>query len=152
MKDRQCIVYFYYLSTYVWHKSVTHSFSCPNMNSNFFPQNDKRRVPDYVAMNDQLWSHSFSRAYYQMRLVNTSLHTVFLLYLSIFIGVCNSIFHRGISSNGRALDLHSRGTGIDTRILQFLFCYPFRTTGPRGGAYYRLPCKHDYLKNDSPKW
>ena len=25
---------------------------------------------------------------------------------------------RGISSSGRALDLHSRGTGIDTRILQ----------------------------------
>ena len=26
---------------------------------------------------------------------------------------------RGISSSGRALDLHSRGTGIDTRILHF---------------------------------
>ena len=26
---------------------------------------------------------------------------------------------RGISSSGRALDLHSRGTGIDTRVLQF---------------------------------
>ena len=30
-----------------------------------------------------------------------------------------SILTRGISSSGRALDLHSRGTGIDTRILHF---------------------------------
>ena len=34
-------------------------------------------------------------------------------------GSRNTIFVRGISSSGRALDLHSRGTGIDTRILQF---------------------------------
>ena len=34
-------------------------------------------------------------------------------------GSRNIIFARGISSSGRALDLHSRGTGIDTRILQF---------------------------------
>ena len=31
----------------------------------------------------------------------------------------NAKLARGISSSGRALDLHSRGTGIDTRILQF---------------------------------
>ena len=34
-------------------------------------------------------------------------------------GFRNTNFVRGISSSGRALDLHSRGTGIDTRILQF---------------------------------
>ena len=30
-------------------------------------------------------------------------------------------YSRGISSNGRALALHARGTGIDTRILQLYF-------------------------------
>jgi hypothetical protein len=29
------------------------------------------------------------------------------------------ILTRGISSNGRALALHARGTGIDTRILHY---------------------------------
>ena len=33
---------------------------------------------------------------------------------------CTEEYHRGISSNGRALALHARGTGIDTRILQQL--------------------------------
>ena len=31
--------------------------------------------------------------------------------------------HRGISSNGRALALHARGTGIDTRILHLYGCW-----------------------------
>ena len=34
-------------------------------------------------------------------------------------GSRNTLDARGISSSGRALDLHSRGTGIDTRILHF---------------------------------
>ena len=34
-------------------------------------------------------------------------------------GFRNIFDTRGISSSGRALDLHSRGTGIDTRILHF---------------------------------
>ena len=34
-------------------------------------------------------------------------------------GFRNMFDARGISSSGRALDLHSRGTGIDTRILHF---------------------------------
>ena len=37
----------------------------------------------------------------------------------ILLGI--TLFLRGISSNGRALDSHSRGTGIDTRILQIDF-------------------------------
>ena len=39
-------------------------------------------------------------------------------------GSRNTIFVRGISSSGRALDLHSRGTGIDTRILQLFSSRP----------------------------
>ena len=34
------------------------------------------------------------------------------------------VLTRGISSSGRALDLHSRGTGIDTRILQLFSSRP----------------------------
>ena len=34
----------------------------------------------------------------------------------------NEFVLRGISSNGRARALHVRGSGIDTRILQFVFC------------------------------
>ena len=32
---------------------------------------------------------------------------------------------RGISSSGRALDSHSRGTGIETRIIQLVFLYNY---------------------------
>ena len=49
----------------------------------------------------------------------TRYHSVVLKYLTVFIDSYISMVQRGISSNGRALDLHSRGTGIDTRILHF---------------------------------
>ena len=42
---------------------------------------------------------------------------------------------RGISSSGRALDSHSRGTGIDTRILQLVFLY----------NYFRCQLQHKFL-------
>ncbi len=35
-------------------------------------------------------------------------------------GLGAGVGHGGVSSNGRALDSHSRGNGIDTRILQLL--------------------------------
>ena len=42
---------------------------------------------------------------------------------------------RGISSSGRALDSHSRGTGIDTRVLQLVFLY----------NYFRCQLQHKFL-------
>ena len=42
---------------------------------------------------------------------------------------------RGISSSGRALDSHSRGTGIDTRILQLVFLY----------NYFRCQLQHKFF-------
>ena len=50
--------------------------------------------------------------------------------------------YRGISSNGRALDLHSRGTGIDTRILHYVFLFLLRDT-----QYYLPMCisSHGHL-------
>ena len=49
---------------------------------------------------------------------------------------------RGISSSGRALDLHSRGTGIDTRILQVVFLY----------NYFRCQLQHKFFVPNRKGW
>ena len=60
----------------------------------------------------------------------------FCFFIIIVIANCNARgnkykigqqnqYTRGISSSSRALDLLFRGTGIDTRILQFLFYYNY---------------------------
>ncbi len=41
----------------------------------------------------------------------------------------NFAYTWGISSNGRALALHARGTGIDTRILQYLIRFELYILG-----------------------
>ena len=46
----------------------------------------------------------------------------FFIYSILFLA---SFYHRGISSNGRALALHARGTGIDTRILHYIASLSF---------------------------
>ena len=49
---------------------------------------------------------------------------------------------RGISSSGRALDSHSRGTGIDTRILQLVFLY----------NYFRCQLQHKFFVPNRKGW
>ena len=49
---------------------------------------------------------------------------------------------RGISSSGRALDSHSRGTGIDTRILQVVFLY----------NYFRCQLQHKFFVPNRKGW
>ena len=49
---------------------------------------------------------------------------------------------RGISSSGRALDSHSRGTGIDTRILQLVFLY----------NYFRCQLQHKFVVPNRKGW
>ena len=48
----------------------------------------------------------------------------------------------GISSSGRALDSHSRGTGIDTRILQLVFLY----------NYFRCQLQHKFFVPNRKVW
>ena len=43
--------------------------------------------------------------------------------LTCLSNLCSRLYHRGISSLGRALALHARGTGIDTRILHLLISF-----------------------------
>ena len=49
---------------------------------------------------------------------------------------------RGISSSGRALGSHSRGTGIDTRILQLFFLY----------NYFRCQLQHKFFVPNRKGW
>ena len=49
---------------------------------------------------------------------------------------------KGVSSSGRALDSHSRGTGIDTRILQFVFLY----------NYFRCQLQHKFFVPNRKGW
>ena len=49
---------------------------------------------------------------------------------------------KGISSSGRALDSHSRGTGIDTRILQLVFLY----------NYFRYQLQHKFFVPNRKGW
>ena len=49
---------------------------------------------------------------------------------------------RGISSSGRALDSHSRGTGIDTRILHLVFLY----------NYFRCQLQHKFFVPNRKGW
>ena len=49
---------------------------------------------------------------------------------------------RGISSSGRTLDSHSRGTGIDTRILQLVFLY----------NYFRCQLQHKFVVPNRKGW
>ena len=67
---------------------------------------------------------------------------------------------KGISSSGRALDSHSRGTGIDTRILQLVFLYnyfryqlqhKFFVPNRKGWRIEQI-CKGDYLKWQSARF
>ena len=66
----------------------------------------------------------------------------------------------GISSSGRALDSHSRGTGIDTRILQLVFLYnyfhcqfqrKFFVPNRKGWRIEKM-CKGDQLKWQSARF
>ena len=73
----------------------------------------------------------------------------------IFVTNCNTSFlcqtekvgeqkkcTRGISSSGRALDSHSRGTGIDTQILQLVFLY----------NYFRCQLQHNFFVPNIKVW
>ena len=59
---------------------------------------------------------------YLLRLPSSVLIRVRTSSAGYYILTCFAGTNRGISSSGRALDLHSRGTGIDTRILHFSQC------------------------------
>ena len=55
--------------------------------------------------------------------------------------ITNNNEHRGISSNGRALALHARGTGIDTRILQMFIIF-FISSGLTPELFTKLVHKY----------
>ena len=73
----------------------------------------------------------------------------------IFVANCNTSFlcqaekvgeqnlcPRGISSSGRALDSHSRGTGIDARIVRLVFLY----------NYFRCQLQHKFFVPNRKGW
>ena len=91
----------------------------------------------------------------------------------IFVANCNTSFlcqtekvgeqkicPRGISSSGRALDSHSRGTGMETRILQLVILYNYfhcqfqrKFFVPnRKGWRIEIMCKGDQLKWQSARF
>ena len=78
-----------------------------------------------------------------------------LFFTIIFVTNCNTSFlcqtekfgekkqsTRGISQSGRALDSHSGGTGIDTRILQLVFLY----------NYFRCQLQHKFFVPNRKVW
>ena len=78
-----------------------------------------------------------------------------LFFTIIFVANCNTSFlcqteqvgeqkkyARGISSSGRALDSHSIGTGMETRILQLVFLY----------NYFRCQLQHKFFVPNRKGW
>ena len=89
------------------------------------------------------------------RALSHSLPGFLFFFTIIFVANCNTSFlcqtekvgeqknmSKGISSSGRALDSHSRGTGIDTRILQLVFLY----------NYFRCQLQHKFFVPNRKGW